>query len=299
MMNNTERYLSLLKKSILNELYVDNEARIFFLVDFLFSNSFIKSDLPRDGLINIFLNIERTPYFQNVQAVKAVGGMIAINHRAELVASAIPLANYFLQSHSMIGRARLDSLHACLEIIFKENIPGDFIETGVWRGGVPIFIKGFLAAHGIADRKIWLADSFEGLPKPERVHEVDLDYSKQAFPSLAVSLEEVRSLFERYHLYDENVMFLKGWFKDTLPNTSIERLALLRLDGDLYESTMDALVNLYDKVSDGGFVIVDDYHSFPGCKDAVDEFRGRFGIQDELIKVDYAAVFWRKSGLKQ
>jgi len=84
-------------------------------------------------------------------------------------------------------------------------------------------------------------------------------------PVLAVPLEEVQALFRRYDLLDAQVRFLKGWFKDTLAGAPIERLALLRLDGDLYESTMDALVPLYDKVSPGGFVIVDDYYSCAPC----------------------------------
>jgi len=294
MQDAASRYLSLLKKSILNELYPENEARVFFLVDFLFSNSFISKELPRDGLIKIFCEIERTPYFEYIQAVKAVGGMIAINHRPGSVGASIPLANYLFQAPTMVGRARIDNLHACLDAILKSNIPGDFIETGVWKGGVPLFIKGFLSAHNVDDRVVWLADSFQGLPKPSRPHEVDLDFSKTEFPSLAISLEEVKSLFRRYGLLDDSVVFLEGWFKDTLPGAPIQQLALLRLDGDLYESTMDALVHLYAKVSPGGFIIVDDYYSFPGCREAVDEFRGKERIQDALIEIDNSAVFWRK-----
>jgi hypothetical protein len=82
-------------------------------------------------------------------------------------------------------------------------------------------------------------------------------------------MEEVKKNFEKYNLLDNNVKFLKGWFKDTLPSAPIESLAILRLDGDLYESTMDGLINLYSKLSKGGFIIIDDWGAFPACKQAV------------------------------
>jgi O-methyltransferase len=85
---------------------------------------------------------------------------------------------------------------------------------------------------------------------------------------LAVSLEQVKANFDRYGLLDDQVRFLKGWFRDTLPVAPIERLAVLRLDGDMYESPMDTLVNLYPKLSEGGYVIVDDYGAIPACRQA-------------------------------
>lgn len=110
-------------------------------------------------------------------------------------------------------------------------------------------------------------------------------------PELAVSLEDVRYNFEKYTLLDRNVKFLKGWFKDTLPSAPIERLALLRLDGDMYESTMDGLVNLYPKVSAGGFVIVDDWGVVPACREAVNDYRRQFGLTEEIIPIDKSAVY--------
>ncbi|KKB74673.1 MULTISPECIES: TylF/MycF family methyltransferase [Bacillus] len=198
-------------------------------------------------------------------------------------------------AHSMIGRVRMNHLQMCMETVLQENIAGDFIETGVWRGGACIFMKGFLKVHGEDGRTVWVADSFEGLPAPDiekypqdtgdRHHEVDF---------LRVSLEEVRRNFEKYDLLDENVQFLKGWFKDTLPEAPIERLAILRLDGDMYESTMDSLANLYGKVSKGGFVIIDDF-SLKGCHAAVLDFLKEQGLDESiLVSIDPYSVYWRK-----
>jgi hypothetical protein len=104
----------------------------------------------------------------------------------------------------------------------------------------------------------------------------------------------VKRNFERYDLLDDQVRFLQGWFSETLPKAPIERLAVLRLDGDLYESTTDALVNLYDRLSPGGYVIVDDF-CIPACRQAVHDFRQTRGIQDEIIQIDWTGVYWRRS----
>jgi O-methyltransferase len=111
---------------------------------------------------------------------------------------------------------------------------------------------------------------------------------------LAIDLETVQNLFDRYSLLDGQVRFLKGWFKDTLPSAPIEKLALLRLDGDLYESTRDALNALYHKVVPGGFVIIDDYGCLAPCRRAVDEFREKNKIAEPLTPVDWTAVYWQR-----
>src|ERR1019366_3764953 len=164
-------------------------------------------------------------------------------------------------------------LRVCVEEILAKNVPGDLIETGVWRGGACILMRAILKAYGITDRSIYVADSFQGLPKP--THAVDKQDSGNDFykdQQLAVSLEQVQSNFKVYGLLDDQVKFIKGWFRDTLPALSPPSFALIRLDGDLYESTMDGLLNLYPKLSMGGFLIVDDYH-IPACRQAVEEYR--------------------------
>jgi O-methyltransferase len=137
--------------------------------------------------------------------------------------------------------------------VLRAEIPGDLTETGVWRAGATIFMRAILAAHDVRDRQVWAVDSFEGVPPPEPArYPADRGDSLFAYKELAVSLETVRANFAKYGLLDEQVRFVKGWFRETLPNIPIARLAVLRLDGDLYESTLDALRYLYPKMSVGG-----------------------------------------------
>lgn len=199
------------------------------------------------------------------------------------------------RAHTMIGVPRLDNIQYCVEHVLAHGVPGDLIETGVWRGGATIFMRGILKAYGVTDRLVWVADSFAGLPEADPARyprESDIEFHRMA--ELAVSLEEVRKNFERYDLLDDQVRFLKGWFKDTLPAAAIDRLAVMRLDGDMYESTMDALVNLYPKLSPGGFVIIDDYNILPSCNDAVHDFRNDRGIAAELSLLPGAGALWMK-----
>lgn len=199
-------------------------------------------------------------------------------------------------AHSMIGRQRMANLRkVCCEVI-ENSIPGDFIETGVWRGGACILMRGVLKAFGDTKRTVWVADSFEGLPKPNpELYAADAGDKHYTKSFLAVSLEQVQDNFRRYGLLDDQVRFLKGWFRDTLPTAPITKLAVLRLDGDMYESTMDGLVNLYHKVSPGGYVIVDDYYAVRGCRKAVKDFLRSLGPVGEVNvqEIDGTGVFWQ------
>jgi O-methyltransferase len=195
--------------------------------------------------------------------------------------------------YTMTGRRRLDALERCVNDVIDRNVPGDFIETGVWRGGSAILMKAILRSRGITDRLVWCADSFEGMPVPKQAdQDTYADYSDRSY--LAVSVEQVRHNFARFDLLDDQVRFLKGWFCDTLPTAPVKQLAILRLDGDLYESTMDALVHLYDKLSPGGHVIIDDYGSWRGCRSAVDKFRKDTAITTPMERIDSDAVRWQK-----
>lgn len=196
-------------------------------------------------------------------------------------------------AHTMIGMKRLNNLESCILDVIEQNIPGDFIETGVWRGGSVIFMRGALKAFNITDRKVWVADSFEGLPKPDaEKYPSDEGDTHYTYDFLKVSLESVKNNFQAYDLLDSQVIFLKGWFKDTLPNANIKQLAILRLDGDMYESTMDALTNLYPLLSIGGYVIIDDY-CLKSCSQAVHDFRKNWGITDEINEIDGTGVYWK------
>ncbi len=201
-----------------------------------------------------------------------------------------------LVAHTMIGLKRLDNLEFCIEEVIAKGVPGDLIETGVWRGGATIFMRAMLKAYGVTDRCVWVADSFEGLPPPDAgKYPHDAGDSLQQERELAVSVEQVKANFERYGLLDDQVRFLKGLFRDTLPDAPIERLAVLRLDGDMYQSTMDALANLYPKVSQGGYVIVDDYSAIPACRQAVHDYRSANGITEEIRDIDWTGIFWQKA----
>jgi hypothetical protein len=198
-------------------------------------------------------------------------------------------------AHTMIGRKRLDNIQYCIETVLNDGIPGDLIETGVWRGGATIFMRAVLAAYGVEDRKVFVADSFAGLPEPDATHPADAGDRHHTFTYLAVSRAEVENNFRHYGLLDDQVVFLQGWFKDTLPAAPIEKLAVLRLDGDMYSSTMDVLHTLYAKLAPGGYCIIDDYH-LQGCRTAVDEFRTERGIKAPLQTIDFAGRYWRKEG---
>jgi O-methyltransferase len=196
---------------------------------------------------------------------------------------------------TMIGMKRLNNIQYCVSEIVKHNIEGDFIETGVWRGGATIFMKALLKVMHVTDKNVWVADSFEGLPKPDdKKYAADKGDHLYMMKELAIPLETVKENFAKYGLLDDKVKFLKGWFKDTLPVAPIQKLSLLRLDGDMYESTMDALVNLYPKLAKGGFVIVDDYGAVEACKIAIHDYRKQNGITEEIIPIDWAGVYWKK-----
>lgn len=197
-------------------------------------------------------------------------------------------------AETMIGVARMRNIQDCLTAILTNGVPGDLLETGVWRGGACIWMRAILQAWGAQDRLVWVCDSFEGLPKPDPRYAQDAgDVHWKYADVLAVSLEQVQVNFARYGLLDQQVRFLKGWFRDTLPSAPVERLALLRLDGDMYSSTFDALEHLYPKLSPGGFVIVDDYGAVPACRNAVEDYRARHGITDAIRDIDGTGVFWQ------
>jgi O-methyltransferase len=198
-------------------------------------------------------------------------------------------------AHTMVGMKRLSNVQYCAETVLQDNVPGDMIETGVWRGGSCILMRGVLKAYGVTDRRIWVADSFEGLPRPTNdVDRQDIGGKLHQFKELAVSLDQVKTNFSRYGLLDDQVEFLRGWFSQTLPYAPIKKLAVARLDGDMYQSTMDAITALYPKLSIGGFLIVDDYSMIPACKQAVDEYRAANNIIEPIISIDWTGVYWRR-----
>lgn len=258
-----ELYIDLLQKVVINEIYKDPP---------IFSKRYARR-ARREGLMQGLTPEE-------------------FNERQRQVGRDWPSV-----AHSMIGRKRLDNLRYCVNDILTRKIPGDLIETGVWRGGACILMRGMLKAWGDTSRTVWVADSFAGLPPPDaESYPADANDEHHKVDVLAVSLDSVQANFALYDLLDDQVQFLKGWFKDTLPSAPIERLSLIRLDGDMYESTMDGFRSLYHKLSPGGYLIVDDYHVVKGCKAAVHDFIGTIQPREriEIQEIDGVGVFWQR-----
>jgi O-methyltransferase len=196
-------------------------------------------------------------------------------------------------AETMVGLTRLNQLHAALDYVVQKSIPGDLLEAGVWRGGAGIFMAAYLEVYGLQDRTVYLADSFEGLPPPSWSYQADATSRLHKFAYLAVGKEEVVRNFRKYDVSLDRVEFLEGFFGDSLPSADVKNLALLRMDGDMYESTFDILVNLYHKVSEGGIVIVDDW-KIPQAQKAVRDFLGEAGKDVDFQAIDDTAVFFYK-----
>lgn len=201
---------------------------------------------------------------------------------------------------TMTGWKRLDNVWELLKNVVNDDIPGDYIETGVWRGGCSVFARAVLYALGQEeDRQSYVCDSFAGLPPGDR----DLDKKDKNWDAmhwyLAIPEEIVAQNFQKYGLLDQNVIFAKGFFNETMPqikkyHSPTRKFSVMRLDGDMYESTVDVLYNLYDKLSIGGYVIMDDWYGFPS-KTACEDFFQVHGIKPEIIQIDRLSAYWKKT----
>jgi O-methyltransferase len=200
------------------------------------------------------------------------------------------------RAETMVGLRGLANARHCIESVIADDVPGDIFEAGVWRGGTAIFMRGVLKAYQIKDRTVWCADSFQGLPPSSReTYVADKELQLDRYEYLAVDVESVRHNFVRFGLLDEQVKFLIGWFKDTLPNSPIDQLSILRCDGDLYESTIQTLEALYPRLSVGGYCIIDDYGILDGCRQAVNDYRRLRQVTDEILDVNGWCVYWRRT----
>lgn len=268
------------------ELYLDLLKKC--LTRYLFGESYVPAVPPRGTL--------KHTAFEPVRRWLAGKDMEVIRHVPFDQQTRAEGRDWPARAESMAGLRRLENLQFCVTDVLRRGVPGDLIETGAWRGGVTIFMRAILEAYGDTERHVWVADSFQGLPRPDPERwPAEAGDEHWTRGELAVPLEEVQANFARYGLLDERVRFLAGWFADTLPTAPIERLAVLRLDGDMYGSTMEALEALYPKLSVGGYVIVDDYGAIPQCKEAVTDFRARHDIIDPMETVDWTGVYWQRS----
>lgn len=196
---------------------------------------------------------------------------------------------------TMVGYARLTNIERCLETVVAENIPGDFIETGVWRGGASMYAAAVLDVLGDTKRRVWLADSYQGLPEGDGVrYPADANDLHHKVRYMACPLIEVEENFDRFGISTDRVTFLEGWFRDTLPTLADEWWSVVRLDGDMYESSILGFECLYPRLSPGGFCIVDDY-GVPGCHRATDDYRAKHGINVESPEIgESESIYWRK-----
>lgn len=202
-----------------------------------------------------------------------------------------------LHGLTMVGRTRLENIERLLLQMIDAQVIGDFVECGVWRGGSSLFARGVLKALNVHDRMVHLVDSFEGLPRASQAKDRDV-WSKMDF--LKVSLEEVQEPFRQLGLLDDGVAFHKGFFQHSLPPlrkqllAEKKKIAVLRMDGDMFESTMDILYNLYDLVSVGGCVIIDDF-TISEAKEAVETFLQHHGVTVDYIHIDeYSSYFCKE-----
>ncbi len=274
-----DRYIDLLMSSLTRSLYLDEETHDVPLAEW-------------EGLTSLDLDAEALK-----QALRSTSTRLTRRggdpQRRQVGHDWPPTAE------TMVGIDRLADVRFCVESALADGVPGDLIETGVWRGGVTVLMKGIVEAWASDDqyggtRRVWVADSFEGLPAPDATNypaDEGIDWS--GVEPLKVDVDTVKANFAKFGLLDDRVEFLVGWFSETLAAAPIESLAVLRLDGDLYESTMDALVALEPKVADGGYVLVDDYGGWEPCRKAVDDYRAANNITAPIVEVDWTGIHWR------
>lgn len=263
----SERYLELLKRALLDDLGAGETL----------APMGVPASRPKRAAFEVLRRAGVVPAYREDRAARLRGEI------------------WPARAVTMLSRDRLDCIQRCIEDVLANDVPGDCIEAGVWRGGGSMLMRAVLDAHGAVDRRVWLADSFAGLPAPDPRYPADAGSTfHEAADVLAVPLDVVKENFERFGLAGDNVVFLQGWFSDTLPGTTGETWSVVRLDGDMYESTMDGIANLYPRLSVGGWVIVDDYKTIESCRRAIDDYRAEHGIEEPLQDGDWQSVMWRR-----
>ena len=209
-----------------------------------------------------------------------------------------------VRKYSQLNSQRLSKLYNLAKEIEKKRIRGAFVECGVWKGG-SCAVMAFVSHKAESERKIWLFDSFEGMPEPREIDGklvrqwVGGALSGRLIPTglnFASSEEVSKLLFENFNFSRENIVIKKGWLQNTLPASELEigDIALLHIDVDWYESTKICLDYLYDNIVPGGYLILDDYNFFEGCKIAVDTFIRERDLKIRLLRSDAEGVYFNK-----
>jgi Macrocin-O-methyltransferase (TylF) len=207
-------------------------------------------------------------------------------------------------TYSMVSYYNLSCTYELARTAEQYKILGAFVECGVWRGGSAA-VMAYVAHKAGNNRKVHLFDSFEGLPEPNekdgieaRIYAENKAGGKLSSIGKCVGRYEdvIYLFFSILKLRRENIIIHKGWFQETMPKIKdlIGPIAILRLDADWHESTKVCLDYLYDSVVSGGFVIIDDYNAWEGCKKAVDEFLTNKKIKVEMVKIDQSVVYFQK-----
>lgn len=196
--------------------------------------------------------------------------------------------------YTMLSYPSLCQVYDFVRDIERQNLEGDVVEIGCWKGGCAAFMGWTVKRYG-GTRKVWAFDSFKGLPEPTKEdggvwtsRRAIKQGQKGAFQARA---EDVQSIS---HRMAADVIVTPGFIEDTIPATSIEKIALLRIDVDLYEPTKHTLELLYDRVVDGGYVIFDDYASWAGSRQAIYEFFVEHKIYPNIMSHTYGPAFFRK-----
>ena len=203
----------------------------------------------------------------------------------------------FVKPYTMTSVERLKSLIDAVSYITGNRIEGDFVECGTWKGGSVMCMQKKLIELNQTDRNFWVFDTFEGMPEPDSV---DKNFKQTSAQKLLSEEEKEKSLTWAYSNYEEttsnilssgypaeNINFIKGLVEDTIPQTPIDKIAILRLDTDWYSSTKFELEHLYPKLVKGGILIIDDYGHWEGCKKAVDEYFTNNNIRIFMMRIDY------------
>ncbi|HEX5095527.1 MAG TPA: TylF/MycF/NovP-related O-methyltransferase, partial [Acidimicrobiia bacterium] len=258
------RYLALLKRTLLDEVYIENEVRLQYLADCITKNRPVDETQLRDPVRYLK---QQTAGLESVRATGALGDAAGTG------ASFLPYTD--------MGRARLDHLEHALDVIRREDISGDLVDCSTGRGGGGIFMRGYLDAYQVPDRLVWVVDRF-------RVHA-----RGAGSLDLGTDLNQVRDAFARFDVFDDRVRFVQGDYGETLKGTATGAIALLRIGADSDDAGA-ILERLYPRLAAGGFVVVDDYAS-PACRARVDEYRAARGLTEPLDRIDASAVSWRKA----
>lgn len=197
-----------------------------------------------------------------------------------------------VSEYTMLSLPRLKALYRLAREIERGGVAGALVECGVYRGGSAA-VMAYAGRHAPAPRPLWLFDSFQGLPRPSPE---DGAKAREEYHAgwCQGSAEDVREVFRLLGIPLSRLHVVEGWYQDTFPKAQVRPISLLHIDADWYESVKLCLEKFYDAVEPGGFVVLDDYGYWEGCRKAVDEFFQRRALRARLIQVDYTGHYFEK-----